>query len=747
MLEIVLFETWICVLSGKMNLEEIDIDDLTDIDEIKKIHGLFLKKEQELDTELDELLENHKNIDKRISSIQNLLPNLSVLSKEATHLTKVIVNTSSLAEKVSSKVRELDTTKSRVQEAIKRVDDILDLKSCVEGVQTSFRNEEYEQAAAFIHRYLSLDERAMREILPVDTEETDLNASFSYLREAQEKLQNAVRQRFNEAVQVKDNNQVERFFKLFPLVGLQDEGLLNFSKYLRTHIADIAEVNIDTALKINPQDRKAKVIFADTITLLFELIAKVIEDQQPLVDTFYGPGQMLKVQKELQAECDSQSKHIIQEFLNARKFDEICEHLSKSSKPQKGIEKQARLDPKELDILLGEIVLLSSRTELYQNFLKTRLKNDMEALPEDEKNKDMLNVEDHLLHNSGLSRKMQTLMGDYIIMECYFMKEMMIKAISMDFTDTDSITSSMIDDIFFVLQKSLRRTLSGKNVNIMCAVLNNASSIIMSDFQEVIKSKLKSTAFPSSSIDISGMFQAKSNLTDILESKKDFLIVLNNIDVSCDYLKKLIKDNVDACQKILSQDDTGKDKLESCLIEFGASSQKLKEILQNGITQLCTNAILPKLNPLVDVFTTINHVLTEQDYSYYEINDPFVQNLISTLDSTLKSLKKSLTNSNYESCIGITCFELSLRYEKVVLKSTFNRLGGLQFDKELRSLIQYLTSITEWTVRDKFARLSQIATILNLEKVSELLDYWGENSGPLTWRLTPGEVRNVLGLS
>lgn len=80
------------------------------------------------------------------------------------------------------------------------------------------------------------------------------------------------------------------------------------------------------------------------------------------------------------------------------------------------------------------------------------------------------------------------------------------------------------------------------------------------------------------------------------------------------------------------------------------------------------------------------------------------------------------------------------------MKSTFNRLGGLQFDKELRSLIQYLTSITEWTVRDKFARLSQIATVLNLEKVQELLDYWGGNSGPLTWRLTPGEVRTVLAL-
>lgn len=47
----------------------------------------------------------------------------------------------------------------------------------------------------------------------------------------------------------------------------------------------------------------------------------------------------------------------------------------------------------------------------------------------------------------------------------------------------------------------------------------------------------------------------------------------------------------------------------------------------------------------------------------------------------------------------------------------FPQLGGLQFDKELRSLIAYLTTVTTWTIRDKFARLSQMATILNLERV------------------------------
>lgn len=31
-------------------------------------------------------------------------------------------------------------------------------------------------------------------------------------------------------------------------------------------------------------------------------------------------------------------------------------------------------------------------------------------------------------------------------------------------------------------------------------------------------------------------------------------------------------------------------------------------------------------------------------------------------------------------------------------------------------------------------------------QVTEILDYWGPNSGPLTWRLTPAEVRQVLAL-
>jgi hypothetical protein len=45
------------------------------------------------------------------------------------------------------------------------------------------------------------------------------------------------------------------------------------------------------------------------------------------------------------------------------------------------------------------------------------------------------------------------------------------------------------------------------------------------------------------------------------------------------------------------------------------------------------------------------------------------------------------------------------------------KLGGLQFDKEVRAIMTYTTNATSLAIRDKFQRLTQIATLLSLEKV------------------------------
>ena len=63
---------------------------------------------------------------------------------------------------------------------------------------------------------------------------------------------------------------------------------------------------------------------------------------------------------------------------------------------------------------------------------------------------------------------------------------------------------------------------------------------------------------------------------------------------------------------------------------------------------------------------------------------------------------------------------LGKNHGKIRSKFNVNLLGGLQFDRELRSLVNFLTGVTSQTVRDRFARLHQMNTVLNLEEPNEV---------------------------
>lgn len=53
-------------------------------------------------------------------------------------------------------------------------------------------------------------------------------------------------------------------------------------------LQETALKNLRVALETNPSDKRANVIYADTLTLLFEGIARVIEIHHPLIETYYG---------------------------------------------------------------------------------------------------------------------------------------------------------------------------------------------------------------------------------------------------------------------------------------------------------------------------------------------------------------------------------------------------------------------------------------------------------------------------
>ena len=142
------------------------------------------------------------------------------------------------------------------------------------------------------------------------------------------------------------------------------------------------------------------------------------------------------------------------------------------------------------------------------------------------------------------------------------------------------------------------------------------------------------------------------------------------------------------------------------------------------------------------IFTLSKQTSIYKSFLVPLLSDPWVQKLLHAVETNVTWLQPVMTTNNYDSFVHLIIDFIVKRLEVIMTQKRFNQLGGLQLDRDARTLVGHFSSMTQRTVRDKFARLTQMATILKLEKVSEILDYWGENSGPMTWRLTPAEVRS-----
>ncbi|XP_076331924.1 conserved oligomeric Golgi complex subunit 4 [Tachypleus tridentatus] len=733
----------------------IDFAELRNLDDVISAYDKICQEEDKAEKELENLLKQQPHLEAKVMSLQRMLPNLQLVHTDAKQLSSMVAFTSTLAENISSKVRQLDLGKSRVSECMQRVEDILDLKFCTDGVSTALENEDYEQAAAHIHRFLSLDESVLKRSAADSNEGSSLEEAFSRLHEAEFKLKTIVMQKFDKAVCDGDVASVERFFKTFPLLNQHAEGLKKFSTYLCSQITEAAQENLKSAQSSDPNEKRANVIYADTLTLLFESIARIVEIHQPLVETYYGHGRLLSVIEILQKECDRQVKKILDDFKLNRNFETKAAVVAKLvENPNEG----EKLDPRELDVLLTEMTLINTRAELYLRFIRRRVSGDIEVASQEENVKqEQLKRLTVLIKDCELSRAMQELICRYITMEKYFMCESVSKAIILDRKEENPQTSNMVDDVFFILKKCIRRSLSSSSVDCVCAMLNHTCSLLEETFFDVLNGRIRQ-GFPSGGIDLaqtinviqSSLQQGRLQASDTEKARAVYLKTLDNAEMACEYIRMLRRKlEEEASKSFPNSTEQEKAKLESGISDLSSVTTKFQLILNTGMTELCEKAITPCIETWVDKFKSTNHEVSEEKFSQYEANDglrSFIQDFIMKIDETLNSFKASLSSSNYDVLVSLLATELTKQLEKAVLECRFNRLGGLQFDKELRALVTYLTSITTWTIRDKFARLTQIATILNLERVNEILDIWGSDPGSLTWRLTPTEVRTALKL-
>lgn len=144
-----------------------------------------------------------------------------------------------------------------------------------------------------------------------------------------------------------------------------------------------AQKELRNSFDIATAEKRIPLAFADTLTQHFENFARVFEVNQPIFENYYGHGKLINFFEILQVECDKEVRRLIQEFhksrMIARRKQQITEFnkstgqqgLGHFRKPSGG--SVDKLDPKDIDSLIGEITVMHARAEMYIRFMRRRI--------------------------------------------------------------------------------------------------------------------------------------------------------------------------------------------------------------------------------------------------------------------------------------------------------------------------------------------------------------------------------------
>ncbi|GAU95965.1 hypothetical protein RvY_07480 [Ramazzottius varieornatus] len=287
-------------------------------------------EEDELNREIGELLAGNVETQKNEKTLLEIRDAVVLLEDEAAHLKRTLGFSAELADSVSGKIRHLDSAKHIVEECLQRIEDVLDLSFCTEGVRLAMENEEYEVAAMHVNRFLKMDKSGLLNSADDMQQRSSLKESLSLLQEAQHKLETIINVRFEEALNTADVANVERLFKIFPLLNLHAVGLKKFCTYLCSNISDKAQSLLETARSsIKEANRKdlSTSFFVELITKFVETVAHAVETYEPLVETYYGSGYLFHFVEYIQSECDRQGVKMVEEFVRFRQFSERAKQI------------------------------------------------------------------------------------------------------------------------------------------------------------------------------------------------------------------------------------------------------------------------------------------------------------------------------------------------------------------------------------------------------------------------------------
>ncbi|ORX51471.1 COG4-domain-containing protein [Piromyces finnis] len=719
-----------------LSLEEIQ--GLTDINIIQKQLRILNEEETLLDQELDSIISKKDEYEKKLSTLEGLKMKINFLNNSSVNLLHVIDKTVKVSDNISCKVRSIDLEQSRVLKTISLVDNMQEIKNYANGVEMTMRSKNYEAAAGYIKKYLSLDPEILKKIYISEENKEHVEGESEevptkILEGSRKRLIEIFNMEFDAAAGSGNEEIISKYFKLYPSVGSKELGLDKYAAYICDQLVKQCQD------KMRITENISEIFFAELLIRLYEITSTLIDKQERIINYYYGDGYTLRIIQRLQNEVERQGILILNAFLDKREIERKISDIKSldTNNSWKGNSNTDNIivNPRELDVILSEMVLISQRTFLYNNFVNYRAMIEAQKLSKNETDKLLITAlggceENGLIKDNKLSKKVNEIQKYYIKLEEYYISKNIQKALKIDEYDTHRETSCSVEDVFYIVQKSADRIISISNTEVISILLRIIGRILNKEF---IQYFLKN---------IQGIFNTSDH--------KDLnVILLNNIDVSCTYINKLADELNLKIKKIFSITNEESEENKTLLISINSlkdNSNAFRQVLNKWILNCFNEKIKGKIKPLLnESYKDIKYILNDDEYAEQDSNNLFIKRLINGINGLIIPFKNTFTETNYNYILLLLIDYLNKEIERYIINNyKFNQLGALKLDQDIRSIISYFSSISNMSIRDKFSNLSQISNLLNLEKLSDIYDIWNSNKANNLSHLSSNEAKKIL---
>jgi len=294
------------------------------------------------------------------------------------------------------------------------------------------------------------------------------------------------------------------------------------------------------------------------------------------------------------------------------------------------------------------------------------------------------------LRTGRLSVAARELAGHYATLEEFYMDDCAATAIRIDEVPAGALTSSMVDDVFYVLRKSAGRALAGGGLQAAAALLAEMNNVLANSFRSALASRLASAparlaaAAPGGGAD--GAAAPAAAPPAGAPPLREAAAALNNADVAAEYAEKLAAElSAYAADAFPSASDRG--RLAGVLGDLAHTAGDFRQLASRALDALA-DALMPRLRPALDVAAGASYRLSEAEYAARDAADSWVSPLLGALEAQAGWAGPLLTARNCEALLQALVDRVAARLEALLSRKPFNQLGGLALDREARTLVR-----------------------------------------------------------